>query len=450
MTGKIFRSIFSVAMSILLACLVILFGVLYSYFTNVQENSLKTMLHLSAAGVEKSGAEYFSNLDASCRLTWIAADGKVLFDSEKRAELLENHLERSEIKEAFAEGEGNSVRYSDTAMEKTIYRAVRLKDGTVLRASVSFAPIWTLLLGMLQPICVVFLIALALSAVLAYRVSKKITEPLEQIDLNHPLDTRTYEELTPLLRKIESQNQEIAAQKKELADKRTDMEFAEESRREFTANVSHELKTPLQTIMGSAELLENGLVKPEDINFFALGIRKESNRLLALIEDIIHLSQLDESLKMQFSEVDVYALCENEIERLEPIAKKNNIQLALLGEHTVLSAVPQLMKEIVHNLIDNAVKYNKPEGKVTVRVSSSGKQSILSVSDTGIGVSPEHQAHIFERFYRVDKSHSKATGGTGLGLSIVKHAVSYMEGEIRMESEPDVGTTITVLFPKNP
>lgn len=448
MTGKIFRSILTVALSILLACLVILFGVMYSYFTGVQESTLKTILDLSASGVEKSGAEYFENLDKSCRLTWIDKDGTVLYDSENNAGQMKNHLEREEIKKAFSEGEGESVRYSNTVMEKTIYRAVRLTDGTVLRASVSFMAVWTLLFGMLQPILIVFVFALILSIVLAYSVSKKIIKPLETVDLDSPFDSEVYEELTPLLRKIDSQNKKIKAQKKELDEKRIQMEFAEESRREFTANVSHELRSPLQSVMGSAELLENGLVKAEDINRFASGIRKESTRLLALIEDIIHLSRLDENTAMQFSDVDLYSLCEEEIETLKPIAEKNGIYITLMGEHSVVSAVPQLMKEIVHNLIDNAIKYNKKDGKVTVRAYQTGGKQILSVSDTGIGIDKENQNHIFERFYRVDKSHSKATGGTGLGLSIVKHAASYMKGEIKLESEVGIGTTITVLFHK--
>ncbi len=446
MTGKIFRSIFTVALSILLACLVILFGVMYSYLTGVQETNLKTILNLSASGVNQNGMDYFEGLDQSCRLTWIDQDGNVLFDSEINAEQMENHLEREEIKTAFLEGEGKSVRYSNTVMEKTIYRATRLNDGTVLRASVTVAAIWTLLLGMLQPICIVFALALTLSIVLAYWVSKKITGPLVKIDLDHPLEGNVYEELTPLLHKIDSQNKKITAQKEELDEKRLQMDFAEESRKEFTANVSHELKTPLQSIMGGAELLQNGLVKPEDIHHFASGIYKESIRLLNLIEDVIHLSHLDENSAMQFSNVDLYALCEETIARITPFAEKNNIHITLMGEHTTVPAVPQLMKEIVHNLIDNAVKYNKHGGKVTVRAYTSDDKHLLSVSDTGIGIDQAHQKHIFERFYRVDKSHSKATNGTGLGLSIVKNAVAYMKGEIRLESELGVGTTITVIF----
>lgn len=446
MTGKIFRSIFTVAVSILLACLVILIGVLYSYFSGVQESSLKTMLSLSASGVEKSGMAYFDSTDRSCRLTWIDQDGKVLFDSEKNADQMENHMEREEIRKAFSDGEGQSIRYSDTVMEKTMNRAIKLSDGTVLRASVSTVAIWALLLGMLQPICILFFFALVLSAIIAYSVSKRITEPLERIDLDRPLDGKVYEELTPLLRKIDAQNKRIDSQKKELADRRVRMEFAEESRREFTANVSHELKTPLQSVMGSAELIENQLVKYEDIPRFASGIRKEATRLLDLIDDIIHLSRLDENSVMEFSDVDIYSLCEEEIESLSSVTAKNNVSIQLLGEHTNISAVPQLMKEIIHNLIDNAVKYNKEGGKVTVRAFTSEDKHILSVSDTGIGISPEHREHIFERFYRVDKSHSKATGGTGLGLSIVKHAVAYQKGEISLNSELGVGTTITVSF----
>lgn len=446
MTKRIFRSTFTVAMAVFLSCLVILFGVLYTYLSNVQENNLKTVLNLSAYGVEKNGIDYFDGIDKSVRLTWIDQTGKVLYDSEKTANQMENHMERIEIKKAFIEGEGQSIRYSDTIMEKTIYRAKKLKDGTVLRASTSHATIWLLFLGMMQPICIVLGLALVLSLILSYRVSKKITRPLEKIDLDHPLCENVYEELTPLVRKIDAQNQKIIAQKKELEKKRKQMDIAEESRKEFTANVSHELKTPLQAIMGRAELLENGLVKSEDVNRFANDIHKESTRLLALIEDILHLSRLDENSPMELSQVDMYAMCADEIKGLSVIAEKNQIEIQLLGEHNCLSAVPQLMKEIIHNLIENAVKYNKPGGKVTVRAYATEDKSILSVSDTGIGIAKEHQSHIFERFYRVEKSHSKATGGTGLGLSIVKHAVHFMHGEIHLESEVDIGTTITVIF----
>lgn len=447
MTGKIFRSIFGVAVCVLLGCLVILFGVLYSYFMGVQENSLKTMLNLSASGVEQSGLGYFERLDKSCRLTWIDPQGRVLFDSEKDAYQMENHLEREEIQKAFSTGEGRSVRHSSTLREKTINHAQRLQDGTVLRASVKVAAVWTLILGMLQPLSVIFLFALMLSTLLAYRLSKNIIEPLENIDLDHPLEGSVYEELTPLLGKIDAQNKRISAQKQELEEKRVQMDFAEESRREFTANVSHELRTPLQSIMGRAELLENGLVQSDDVSRFAAGMRQEATRLLTLIEDILHLSALDENAPLPVSTVDLYQLCQQEWERMKELAKEREVTMVLLGETARIKAVPQLMQEIVHNLLENAVKYNKLQGKITVRVYQGEGKHILSVSDTGIGIAKEHQEHIFERFYRVDKSHSKSTGGTGLGLSIVKHAVAYMKGSIRLESEKGVGTTITIAFP---
>lgn len=446
MTGKIFRSIFIVAVSVLLAALLVIVGALYSHFSAAQETQLRAMLSLSAAGVEESGIDYIKSLDESCRVTWIDSDGTVRYDSERSAGELGNHAERDEIKEALETGEGSSIRYSDTLMQKTMYQAKRLSDGSILRVSFSVASVWLLVLGMLQPIAIVFLIALVLSIILAHKLSGHIMKPLEQLDLAHPLDGSNYEELTPLLKKLDYQQKEIAKQKQELADKRLSMEFAEENRREFTANVSHELKTPLQAIMGSAELIEHSMVKPEDLPRFAGNIRKESTRLLRLIEDIIHLSRLDENVPMEYSEVPVYTICQEEIRSLQSTAEQYKVDVRLMGDAFSIQGIPQLVREIVHNLLENAIKYNRPNGKVTIRLAVSENKKVLSVSDNGIGIPEAEIAHIFERFYRVDKSHSKETGGTGLGLSIVKHAVKYLNGKLTLESEPGVGTTISVLF----
>ncbi len=305
-----------------------------------------------------------------------------------------------------------------------------------------------LILVLAVPAAVIILGAFAISFFMAKGLIKRLLAPLYSIDLKKPAESSSCEELAPLIEQLELLHRETEEKKKELADKRLNMEFAEENRREFTANVSHELKTPLQSIMGSAELLENGLVQSGDIPKFAGNIRRESNRLLALIDDIIHLSRLDENSEMEFSDVDIYEICRGEVEAIRPIAEQLGVQLALMGEHITVTAVPQLVREIVHNLVDNAVKYNKRGGKVTVRVNDSVTKNILSVSDTGIGIPEEHRERIFERFYRVDKSHSKASGGTGLGLSIVKHAASYMNAEISLDSEVGVGTTVIIKFPK--
>ena len=301
-------------------------------------------------------------------------------------------------------------------------------------------------MGMLQPIAAILLLTMVLSAALSLKLTDKVVQPLSQLDLEHLPETSPYPELEPLLDKIRGQQRQIRWQKKELADKRLNLEFAEQNRREFTANVSHELKTPLQSILGSAELIENGLVKPEDLPRFAGSIRKESNRLLLLIQDIIHLSRLDEGSPMQEEPVALYAAAEEALSALQPIAEKNRIRLKLEGEPVTMDGVPQLVQEILHNLCDNAIQYNRPGGQVTVGVWGEGRNAILSVADTGIGISEADQERIFERFYRADKSRSKATGGTGLGLSIVKHAAGYLNGEIALESALGVGTTITVTF----
>ncbi len=446
MTGKIFRSIFIAAVSILLASFILFLGVLYQYFTGMEEKQLDAALHLSAQGVEDSGLDYLNEVQDDYRLTWIDSDGTVLFDSETDAAAMENHAEREEIHEALTDGYGDSVRYSVTLTERTIYRAVRLSDGTVLRVSIEHATVLLLLAGMLQPISAIIILALILSILLAQRLSGKIIRPLGQLDPENLPETAPYEELAPFLNKMKWQKQEIERQKKELADKRLSMEFAEENRREFTANVSHELKTPLQSIMGSAELIENNLVKPEDLQEFGGKIRKEAQRLLALIQDIIHLSRLDEGTGIPLVDTDLYAIVENELASMKPVADAHQVELSFLGEPARIHAVPQLVQEIVHNLCDNAVKYNHAGGKVTMRIFRNDRYVLFSVSDTGIGIAPEHQERIFERFYRVDKSHSKETGGTGLGLSIVKHAAAYMHADISVESAVGVGTTITLKF----
>ncbi len=446
MTGKIFRSIFIVAMSILLASFVLFLGVLYQYFTGLEEKQLDAALHLSAQGVEESGLEYLDKVQDDYRLTWVDTDGTVLYDSESDISSMENHAEREEIHEALTDGYGDSVRYSVTLTERTFYRAVRLSDGTVLRVSIEHATVLMVLMGMLQPISAIIVLALILSFLLAQRLSGKIIKPLGQLNLENLPEKAPYEELAPFLDKMKWQKREIERQKKELADKRLSMEFAEENRREFTANVSHELKTPLQSIMGSAELIENRLVKTEDLPAFGEKIRKESQRLLTLIQDIIHLSRLDEGSEIPLEETDLYAIAENEAAVMKPVAQAHQVELSFLGEPARIQAVPQLAQEIVHNLCDNAIKYNQPGGKVTMRIFQNDRYVLFSVSDTGIGIAPENQERIFERFYRVDKSHSKETGGTGLGLSIVKHAAAYMHADISMESALGVGTTVTLKF----
>lgn len=550
MTKKIFQSIIIVAATVLLASLTIILGVFYEYFGNIQKGQLTDELNLASVSVIKDGVDYLEQLQSDhYRLTWIDTDGTVLYDTETGNEELENHKDRAEVKTAFEKGIGESTRYSATLMEKTRYYAKRLEDGTVLRISAKYATTGLLVLGILQPIIFIIIGALLLSGVLASRLSKRIVEPLNNLDLERPLENETYEEISPLLNRINRQSGEISKQLRRLEEKTdefnqitesmkeglvlldnkgivlsinpaarnifgsdtqgavghdflrldrsrtlsaaiektfeeghseiriermgreyqldisriesagkvlgavmlafdiTEQEYAERNRREFTANVSHELKTPLQGIIGSADLIETGMVKPEDMPRFIGHIRKEATRLVALIEDIIRLSQLDEGNELPCEEFDLMDIAEEVGQNLESAAGARDITLSLSGRNAIMYGVRRLMYEIVYNLCDNAIKYNLPGGKVEIMVDRKDEEAVLCVKDNGIGIAPEHQDRVFERFYRVDKSHSKSSGGTGLGLSIVKHAVQYHHGKLELKSEIGKGTEITVHFP---
>lgn len=549
MTSRIFRSIVTVAAVILCVSLLFIMGVLYGYACDVQTMQLKDELSIAAAGTEKAGLSFLEDLDAkNYRLTWIQPDGTVKFDTHAESGQMENHLQREEIQQALGYGSGSAVRKSDTLLEKRMYEAKRLSDGSVLRISASQKTLIVLLAGMLHPVCLVAVLAIILSALLAHRVSCKIVEPLNQLDLEHPLENNTYEELSPLLVRIQQQHKEISSQMQALRQKNdeleqitanmreglvlldrngvvlsinpaartlfhadsdcvgtsflrverksemtaaveaafrdglhelktqrkgriyqflfsritsgeetvglvilaldiTETENAEQNRREFTANVSHELKTPLQAIIGSAELLENGLVKPEDTQRFIGNIRKEATRLVNLIEDVIRLSHLDEGVEMPKEDVDILDIAEEIAESLRLAAEEKKVTMQVSGQHCTVPGVRGLVFEIVQNLCSNAVKYNVEGGRVDVTVAKRGSSVVLTVADTGIGIPREHQSRVFERFYRVDKSHSRASGGTGLGLSIVKHAAQYHNADIQLESTPGKGTTIRVAFP---
>lgn len=548
MTKKIFRSIFLVAVIVFLACTSIIMAVMYGYFSTVQQAKLKDQTDLIVRGEALDGAAYFEGMNPDgYRVTWIDHDGSVLYDSEASADTMENHKDREEVREAFDNGIGESSRYSSTLSTKTLYRAVLLNDGTVVRVSVTQYTVLSLLLGMVQPIFAVFIVCIIISFLLAHNVAKRIVEPLNVVDLDHPLENDVYDELSPLLVKIDRQQRRIADQKAVLQRQQeefalvtdhmneglillnekaevlsinraamglfnvgkesigcdfltvdrsialqntvkaalqgkhgevlltrngrkyqmnasailrdgaisgavllffdvTDAADAEQQRREFTANVSHELKSPLQSIMGSAELLENGLVKAEDVPRFVGHIRSEAARLVVLIDDIIRLSQLDEGDELTAESVDLLALAQDTAASLADKAEKNGITLKVRGEPLTYRGVRRLLSEILFNLCDNAIKYNRPNGSVTVTVAKEEKGIALSVADTGIGIPPEHLNRIFERFYRVDKSHSKETGGTGLGLSIVKHAAQYHGATVEVQSKEGEGTKFTIHF----
>ena len=550
MTKKIFRSTVAVGLAVLLASLVIIMGALYTYFGHVQEQQLRDELSIAAAAMESSDGEaYLSKLHSdNYRITWLRADGTVLYDTKADAAAMENHAQREEVRQALTNGTGESSRYSATLLEKTLYYARRLPDGTVLRLSASRVTMGVLLLSMLSAILAVIAVALILSGILAGRVSRRITRPLNTLDLEHPLENDAYEELSPLLRRLEHQRRQIDDQLRSLRRRSEEFEqitasmteglvlvdnggtilsmnpaacavfhtdaacvgqplltvergsavshalhdamdtghgetrmerdgreyqfdmtriqadgevvgavlltfdvteqaYAERNRREFTANVSHELKTPLQGIIGSAELLGNGMVRPDDVPRFVGHIRGEAQRLVTLINDILRLSELDEGGSLPTEPVELLSLCTDTVKSLESAAQQRQITMTVTGEAVTVPGVRRLLTETVFNLCDNAIKYNKDGGSVAVAVGRDGPDAVVTVADTGIGIPPEHQGRVFERFYRVDKSHSKASGGTGLGLSIVKHAVAYHHGTVTLDSREGEGTTFTLRLP---
>lgn len=549
MTKRIFQSILLSSLVMLLISLAISVGCLYYHFEKIQEERLDSELALAASAVEESGVDFLERVENDAlRLTLVDADGTVLYDTAADAESMTNHADREEIQEAFSTGKGYSSRYSSTLTEKTIYRAALLGDGRALRASYVRTTIFSLLVGTAPWFFLAAALAAGLSWLLAKRLSERIITPLNQVDLDNPLENDAYEELSPLLTKIHRQHEQIDAQLLQLRRKTDEFEHitasmeeglvlldakgkilsinpaavalfdvkgkpagvdflaikrshqmnhatacalksghasireerkgrfyqfdvsriesagkimglvilafdvsekesAERIRREFSANVSHELKIPLTSIIASADLIENNLVKPEDMARFIGHIKREASHLLTLIEDIIRLSQLDEGIEMLAEAVDLGAVANEAVEQLLDVADKNNIMIDLHTEHCVLQGVPRLLYEIVYNLVENAIKYNLPNGKVDVSVERVKDGVELKVCDTGVGIPIKHQKRVFERFYRVDESHSKQSGGTGLGLSIVKHAASYFDADIALQSGEGKGTTITVTFP---
>ena len=444
MTKRIFQSICIAAVTVLLASLVLIMGVLYDYFSRVQKEQLSAQADLAARGAADLGMDYFEGLDlGGCRISWIAADGSVLYDNMGDAGSMENHLDREEVQEALETGRGESSRYSDTLTEKLSYQARLLPDGTVIRLAASQYTAWVLLMGVLQPLLVVVLLAVLLSLLLAYRLSARLVKPLNEVDLSDPLKNVEYEELRPLLSRIDSQHRQLKRDRDEL-------EKNEEIRREFTANVSHELKTPLHSISGYAELLAKGMVRPEDVEKFSSKIYSESQRMTSLVEDIIELSHLDTGAgDMKREDVDLYLIARTAADSLSMAAKEAGVELKVSGESARVYGVPQLLYGICYNLCDNGIKYNREKGRVEISVRNLEGEVELKVSDTGIGIPEESRERIFERFYRVDKSRSKAVGGTGLGLSIVKHAALVHRATIDIDSEPGSGTSFTLHFPKD-
>ena len=526
-------------------------GILYSNFDGQMRKELSKEAAYLAYGVEQQGVDYLKNIkDKSARITYIDQDGTVLFDNEADVSEMKNHSDRTEFQKAEKYGAGESSRYSDTLSEKTIYYALRLKDGTVLRVSGTQDSVLALVENLIFPLCGLLCLMLILSGIMASAISKRIVKPINELDLESPKENQIYEELSPLLSKIHRQNREIqnqlelAKQQQEefslitenmqeglividkytmilsanssawnlfhmdrvrqgesvycldreeefrhaieqvlsgehtelvlklngsdiqlianpvIRDKKTEGAVVllvnvteklerESLRREFSANVSHELKTPLTSISGFAEIMQSGLVKCEDIPQFAGRIYKESQRLLQLVEDVIQISQLDEEkTSYTWEPVDVYQVCKNAFESLKEKAKRLNVHLYICGEYMKMEAVRTLLEEAVYNVCDNAIKYNRNDGSVSVFLTQTAQEIQIVVKDTGVGITKEDQDRVFERFYRVDKSHSKEIGGTGLGLSIVKHAVGALKGSVILRSEEGNGTEICMKFPK--
>ena len=549
MTAKIFRNAFLIGFTVLLACILLFFFIMYSnYQAQAFDNLAIEAEHISEGMQICGGESYLSAVQSGERITWIAADGSVLYDNMADSSTMENHLQRPEVAEAFETGSGRSDRYSSTILEKNNYYALLLKDRTVLRVAGKQTSLAAMALMLVQPSLWIVVLVLVLCGLLAMRLARQIVRPINAINPDNPNATPTYPELQPLITRLQEQNRTIRTQLSELSTRQrefdaitenmregflivdnkcsilssnrsalrllgiddaqkpenlhqavcsgklldlvdnalagtrgdeeitvgggtwqlfanpvitaghvtgaiiifmdvTEREQREALRREFSANVSHELKTPLTSITGFAELMKEGMVPKEKMQEFSGDIYRESRRLIDLVDDIIQLSRLDEgTANFSKSPVDLYTLSGQVIESLRPVAQKQDITLTLSGQHAVIEGVEQLLQEMVYNLCDNAIKYNISGGSVTVSVWQNGQTVTLSVVDTGIGIPYADQSRVFERFYRVDKSHSKEVGGTGLGLSIVKHAAQYHGAKLELKSDPGRGTAIAVNF----
>ncbi len=550
MTAKLFRTSMAVAVSVMALSIALFMGMLYQYFSDQMMAELESETWLVSRGVELDGMDYLNGLHTTSRVTWVAADGTVLYDNEADASTMENHADREEIREALTSETGTAQRFSSTLSEQTLYVTQRLSDGTVIRLASAQKTVGLLLISMIQPILIILVLSLLLSAVLASRLSKGLIKPILSLDLEHPEDCETYDELTPLLSRLKRQNDTIQQQMNLLKQRQTEFaaltdnmsegfllldrqghvlshnsgalrllgveepegevnvlvlnreepfrqavdealsgkrsqqmlhlngryckllanpvladgkpagavlvlldvteqEQRDELRREFTANVSHELKTPLTSISGIAEIMQSGMVKPEDIQSFAGDIYQEAQRLIALVEDIIRLSRLDEGAEsLEREPVNLLSIAQDVARRLDSAAQKAGVTLKVMGLSVEVRGIPSVLDEMVYNLCDNAIKYNHPGGTVNVTVAPADDGSAeVTVEDTGIGIPVEDQSRVFERFYRVDKSHSKEIGGTGLGLSIVKHGASLHGAQIHMDSQVGRGTSVQLLFP---
>lgn len=550
MVNKIFRSNFFTSMLILLVSFCLIFGVLFSYFEAQMFTELESEAGYISYAVKNDGIDFINNFnEKGKRMTWVSADGTVLADTKADAEELENHADRKEIADALKNGKGTSSRYSDTLMQKTLYYAEKLDDGTILRVSTTQNSVVIILLGLLQPLVMIIVLALVISIFLSYRLSKAIIKPINELDLDNPAANETYEELTPLLKKMSAQKKTIDKQIKEAGQKQEEFKLITENmsegllvidkdsnvlsynqaavrllevsdvrensvlafnrskgfrsvvekalsgeraesdishdentynlianpvyenekiigaviviiditesvkreqlRQEFTSNVSHELKTPLTSISGFAEMMKSGGTPDETVIDFSTSIYDEAQRLITLVSDIMKISELDEGvIPFEKEQVDLCELSKDIVKRLTPVANKRNITLNVIGDTALVSGTKKILDEMIYNLCDNAIKYNKESGTVDVIVNQANGKTSVTVRDTGIGIPQSEQSRVFERFYRVDKSHSKLVGGTGLGLAIVKHGAAYHDADVFLESTDGKGTSVTISFRK--
>lgn len=449
MSKKIFRAIFFVSTFFLLISFFVISGILYSEFLENEKSYLRTEIKFLKELLSTQDDFLQKFKSDTYRLTLISEDGEVFFDSKANVNEMNNHINRKEIEKAIEIGSGESLRYSDTLLEKTIYIATLLPNQNILRISTNINTIWAMIFELVPTFFLIFVILTICCGFLSNYLAKQIIAPLNKLNLDNPMENQIYDEVSPLLYRIHKQNKKIKEQMKDLQQKIDEKIEMQKVKEEFSANVSHELKTPLQSIIGYTELFENNLVKPEDSGKFIGNIKKESLRLVALINDIIHLSELDEIEKVNFEKVDLAEVISETISLLTSSASKRNVTLHFENKMGmgIVQGVPSYIQEIVYNLIDNAIRYNKEGGKVFVSLEKlqNGKVE-FSVKDTGIGIPVEYQQRVFERFFRVDKSHSRETGGTGLGLSIVKHATKIQNAKLTLESQENHGTRIAVEF----
>ena len=444
MSKRIFLNMFIISSVVIALTTILTVVIVYKSFSNQNIAALKGELTATSSGVELNGVAFLKSLSVKHRITLVDSSGKVLFDNRNDINSLGNHNDREEIREARENGTGYSERYSDTLSRKTINVTKLLNNGDVLRLSKDMSTVWSTLMDTIFPMICVMVFAILIAAYMAGRVSKAVTTPINQIDLNEPDREKIYDEIEPLIDKIIKQNNQIDKQIEQL---NMEHEKQDNLRRDFTANVSHELKTPLTSISGFAEIIQNGMVKEEDITRFAGKIHSEAQRLIILVGDIIKLSQLDgKDIAVKMEPIDLYETSQAVMGHLEAAAEKRNIKMFLSGKHLVITGAEQIIEEMIFNLIDNAIKYNKSGGKIYVNILKNDDGINLSVEDTGIGIKDEDIGRIFERFYRADKSHSKEIGGTGLGLSIVKHGANFHNAKVFVKSKYKEGTKITILF----